>query len=138
MAVPERDALTRRVQANLQQAEETVAGLRQTNTRLMAASLASSAGSTLVAGVTAALGPVVGAGIPGWRAACVVAAVFGFVATLTAGLHQRLKVAERLSKGRRCVGRLRSLDAMLATGSHEWREMTAEYEDITKTHPEFI
>lgn len=56
------------------------------------------AASTLVAAITSAVGPVVGEGVSGWRLACAVAAVFGFVTTLTTGLSQQFQIPDRLAK----------------------------------------
>lgn len=132
------EALAQRVKASLQKAEEIVSGLRTTNTRLIVTGIVSSAASTLVAGITAANGPVVGEGIPGWRAACIVAALFAFVSTVSTGVSQRLKMSDRLEKGTQCVGKLRSLELAITTGSRDRTEIVAEYEEIAKTCPEFI
>lgn len=134
----DRDALTQRVKASLQKAEESVAGLRTTNTRLIVAGVVSSAAATLVAGITAANGPVLGDGIPGWRAACIVAALFAFVSTVSTGVSQQLKFNERLTEGTQCVGQLRSLEVAMATGNRDWDETVEEYEEIAKSYPEFI
>ncbi len=134
----DRNALVQRVKASLQKAEEIVSGLRKANTRLLVAGMASSAASTLVAGITAAQGPVVGEGTEGWRVACIVAAVFGFASTVSTGLSQQLKINDRLSEGTQCVSKLRSLDVVITTGSRSWEEIVKEYEEIAKTYPELI
>lgn len=134
----DRNALVQRVKASLQKAEEIVSGLRKANTRLLVAGMASSAASTLVAGITAAQGPVVGEGTEGWRVACIVAAVFGFASTVSTGLSQQLKINDRLSEGTQCVSKLRSLDVVIITGSRSWEEIVKEYEEIAKTYPELI
>jgi hypothetical protein len=135
---PDRDALTRRVKASLRKAQQVASRLRQAHTRLLVTGIASSAASTLVAGITAAGGPVVGEGTEGWRVACIVAAVFAFVSTVSAALGQQLKVSDRLSKGTQCVGRLRALDVAIATSSQSWEEIVQEYQEIANTYPEFI
>jgi hypothetical protein len=137
-STPDRNALARRVEASLQKAEGIVSGLRKANTRLLVAGMASSAAATLVAGITAAQGPVVGTGIEGWRVACIVAAVFAAASTVSTGLNQQLKFSDRLAKGTQCVGRLKSLDIVIATGSRGWEEIVKEYEEIAKTYPELI
>ena len=134
----DRNALVQRVKASLQKAEEIVSGLRKANIRLLVAGMASSAASTLVAGITAAQGPVVGEGTEGWRVACIVAAVFGFASTVSTGLSQQLKINDRLSEGTQCVSKLRSLDVVITTGSRSWEEIVKEYEEIAKTYPELI
>jgi hypothetical protein len=137
-STPDRNALARRVEASLQKAEGIVSGLRKANTRLLVAGMASSAAATLVAGITAAQGPVVGTGIEGWRVACIVAAVFAAASTASTGLNQQLKISDRLAKGTQCVGRLKSLDIVIATDSRGWEEIVKEYEEIAKTYPELI
>jgi hypothetical protein len=137
-STPDRNALAQRVEASLQKAEGIVSGLRKANTRLLVAGMASSAAATLVAGITAAQGPVVGTGIEGWRVACIVAAVFAAASTVSTGLNQQLKISDRLAKGTQCVGRLKSLDIVIATGSRGWEEIVKEYEEIAKTYPELI
>jgi hypothetical protein len=134
----DRNALTRRVTASLTRAEAIVSGLRKAHTRLLVAGMGSSAVATLVAGITAAQGPVVGQGTEGWRVACIVAAVFAFASTATTGLHQQLKIGDRVSEGTQCVGRLKSLDVVIGTGSRGWEEIASEYEEIAKAYPELI
>ena len=137
-STPDRNALARRVEASLQKAEGIVSGLKKANTRLLVAGMASSAAATLVSGITAAQGPVVGAGIGGWRIACIVAAVFAFASTVSTGLSQQLKISDRLSQGAQCVGKLKSLDIVITTRSRGWEEIVKEYEEIAKTYPELI
>jgi hypothetical protein len=131
-------AFTQRVRDNLRQAETVSARLRQTNTRLQVTSIASSAVTTLVAGITAVQGPVVGQGDPGWRLACVVAAIFGLVSAVCVGLNQQLKLSDRQAQSYQCTGRLKALDAAITTGSRNQEEVAKEYEEIVKTYPEYI
>jgi hypothetical protein len=127
------------VKDSLQKAQGHASSLRKNNGRLLVAGIVSSAATTLVAGFTAAQGPVVGGdGVAGWRLACIVAAVFGFVSTVCTGLSQQMKFSDRLSQGNQCVGRLRSLDVAITTGSRGWDEIAREYEDIAKTYPDLI
>ncbi len=93
-SIQDRDALTQRVKASLQKAEKIISGQRKANTRLVVTGMTNSAASTLVAGITAAQGPIVGEGIEGWRIACIVAAVFGFASTISTGLSQQLKIRD--------------------------------------------
>ena len=53
-------AFTQIVKDSLQKAQEHISGLRKTNTALVIASIVSSAVTTLVAGGTAAIGPITG------------------------------------------------------------------------------
>ena len=136
--VLDRESYTRRVKSSLNKAEAYASRLQTMNTRLLVVGLINSAGATLVAGVTAAGGPVVGEGIPGWRVACIVAAVLGFVSTVTIGLSQQLKISERLAEGKECLGKLRRIDLSIATGSRDWHEITDEYQSIVANYPDVI
>lgn len=134
----DRDELTLRIKTSLRKAEKIASGLRKTNTRLLVSGISASGISTLVAGLTATQGPLIGAGIVGWRVACMIAAVFALISTLTIGLTQQLRISDRAVQGTQCVGRLRSLEVTIATGSHPWDDIAAEYEDIARTYPELI
>lgn len=131
-------AFAQMVKASLHRAEERASGLRQTNTRLLVASIVSSAATAVVAGGTSVMGPVVGQGIPGWRLACTVAAILAFTSTVCTALTQQMRIGERLTEGNQCVGRLRSLDLAIVAGGHSWEEVTEEYADIAKTYPELL
>lgn len=132
-----RDAIAQKVRRSLHTAEKKAERLRKTNTLLLVAGLFCSAGATLVAGVTAVTGPRVGLGVAGWRIACIVAAVFGFLSTLSMGLNQRLRFGQRLSKVTRCVGKLRSLDLLIVSGDKELPEIIRQYARIVETYPDF-
>jgi hypothetical protein len=132
------DALTRRVKESLKRADKHAARLKRMNTRLLVLGVVNSGASTLITGVTAAQGPVIGEGIPGWRLACAAGAVFGFATTISVGLSQRLDLSERLSKAHQCLGRLRFLDIAIDTGSRTWGEITDEYEAIVKAYPDIM
>jgi hypothetical protein len=132
------DALARRVRQSLEKAERYASRVKRTNTRLLVFGVFNSGVSTLVTGVTAAQGPVVGEGIPGWRMACIVGAVFGFATTVSMGLNQQLKLSERLSRANQCLGRLKFLDVAMDTGSRTWAEISEEYEEILRTYPDIV
>ena len=137
-AIEERKNLQESVKASLRKAEMIVSALRKNNTILLSTTILSSAAATLVAGITAVIGPVASIGTEGWRIACVIAAIFGFVSTVSTGLSQQLKISDRLSDGRQGLGKLRYLDAVITTGSMSWEEVTKEYEGIAKAYPELI
>jgi hypothetical protein len=134
----DRDTLRQRIDTSLRRAEAYTGGLRKTNTRLLVSGVTSSGLAALVTGVTAAAGPIVGEGIPGWRLACIVGAVFAFAGSLLVGLNQQLKVGDRLTEGSQCLGRLRFLEVSMATGSRDWDEIVEEYEAIVTAYPEVI
>ncbi|MFN2285072.1 MAG: hypothetical protein ACK2UQ_11670 [Anaerolineae bacterium] len=134
----DREGFKSRVKDNLQKAKTLTANLRKSNSRLLVSSIVTSGASALVAGITAAQGPIVGEGIPGWRIACTVAAVLAFAAAVCTGLVQQLKISERLAEGNQCFGRLNALDVAMVMGNRNWEELTKEYEEIVKTYPEFV
>ncbi len=130
--------LTERVNQNLTRLDAQLVRLRRSHARLTITNIGSSAATTLVAGVTTVAGPVIGEGIPGWRLACGVAALFAFIATLAGGLVQQSKYEERLARGDQCLGRLKALNVSIATGRRGWDEIGAEFEDLARTYPEYI
>jgi hypothetical protein len=133
-----RKALTQRVRLSLRKAEEHTSGLQKTNSRLLVVGIVSSSAATFVAGFTAANGPVVGEGTAGWIIACLVAAAFSFATTVCIGLHQQLRISDRLSKWEQCVVRLRALYSDILTGSRSWEEVIKEYSEIARSYPEPI
>jgi hypothetical protein len=72
----------------------------------------------------------------GWKLACLLAAIFGFVATVSGVFKKQFD--DRLAQGNQCVGRLISLDLALTTGSGSWEETNKEYGEILKAFPEFV
>ena len=129
------EALARRVRASLDKARRHASRLKTMSTRLLILGVVNSGVSTLITGVTAAGGPIVGEGIPGWRLACIAGAVFGFATTVSVGLNQQLRFGDRLSEANECLGRLKFLDVAIDTGSRSWDEISKEYESILKTYP---
>jgi hypothetical protein len=135
-SIQDRKEFAQIVSGTLQQAQAHIYSLRKTNTWLMITGIVSSAATTLVAGGTAAAGPMVGSGTAGWRIACIVAAVLAFTATVSTALSQQMKISEQLVQGTQCVGRLRSVEVAIATGSQSWEEITKEYGEIVRGYPE--
>ena len=133
-----RDELARRVRSSLNKADEIISGRKKVNTGLLITGMTSSAAATLIAGITAAQGPVIGTGTEGWRLACIVAAIFGFASTVSSGLSQQLKVTDHLSEGKQCANKLKLLDVGITTGNKSWEEITQEFEEIARTYPEYI
>jgi len=134
----DRKLITKNIKSSFLKAQKFVAKRQRTSTRLLVASMAFSGASTLVAGITSAGGPVIGAGIEGWRLACIVAAVFGLTSTISTGIFQQLESTDRLPKGRDCLIRLRTLERGITTGRKNWEEIINEYEDLAITYPELI
>ncbi len=136
-SIQDHDALIKMVKNSLQKAREQTSGLRKKNTSLIITGMICSAGTTLVAGGTALVGPMIGQEDAGWRLACIVAAVFAFVSTVSTALTKQLNFDERLSQGNQCVGRLRALDVAITTGSGNWEEAAKEYREILQAYTEF-
>lgn len=134
----DRKLITKNIKLSLLKAQKFVANRKMTNTRLLVASMAFSGASTLVAGITSAGGPIIGSGIEGWRLACIIAAIFGLTSTISTGAIQQLESTDRLSKGKDCLRKLRSLDLGITTGKKNWEEIIIEYEDLAITYPELI
>jgi len=136
--IEERRKVTESVKASLRKAGGIVSGYRKKKNRLLFTAMISSAAVTLVAGVTAAAGPVADTGTDGWRMACVIAAIFGFISTVSTGLSEQLKISDRISEGSEGIGKLKYLDVVITTGNKSWEEITEEYEEIAKAYPELI
>jgi len=133
----DRIALLEMVTTSLRKAEKIAAELRRKNTLLVLTGISSSALCTLVAGFTAAQGPVGGQRPTSWRLACLVAAVLAFLATLSIGLGQQLRISDRLSGANQAIGRLRSLDVLIVTSSRDWEEISQAYAEIEAAFPEY-
>jgi len=133
-----RKNLGKSVEASLKKAEETVSDLRKNHQRVLTTTIISSGAATMIAGLTATFGESAQIGTEGWRLACILAALFGFVSTVSTGMSQQFKYSDRLSEGKQCVGNLRSLNLVLTTGSKNWEVVVQEYEEIVKTYAEFV
>ncbi len=132
------ELLRGRIQSSLKGADEFVRERRKANTALLVTGLVSSAGATLIAGITAAQGPIIGSGIEGWRLACIAAAIFAFAGTVSNGLSQQLKISEKLVEGAHCVNKLKSLELGMSTGTKTVEDVSREYEEIATSYPELI
>jgi hypothetical protein len=134
----DKTALAHQIKSTLKKAEKVVSKQKRANTSTLIASFTLSAIATLVAGITSAAGPVIGSGIEGWRAACILAAVLSFVSTIITGISQQLKLSDQLVEASQCVAKLRALDIGITVGSRSWDVATREFEEIVITHPQLI
>ena len=137
------DAFINSVKASLNTAKIKTARIRKTDSQLFVANVVSPAAATLLAGLTAAVGgntlfvqAASQSNDGGWRLACILVAIFGFIATVS-GMFKK-QFDDRLVQGNQCVGRLLSLDLAITTSSSNWAEVTMEYREIVKAFPEFI
>jgi hypothetical protein len=135
---PNLRAIARSVKSSLAKTEKFISDHKKTHSGFLITSMTFSSASTLVAGITSAAGPVVGSGIEGWRMACIAAAVLGFIATLSTGISQQLKMDDQLLEGRQCLGKLKALDTSITIGSRTRDEIIQEYEGISRNYPKFI
>ena len=131
------------VKASLNTAKSKTAGIRKTVSQLFVANVVSPAAATLLAAITAAVGgdnlfaqAATQSESGGWRLACILVAIFGFIATVS-GMFKK-QFDDRLTQGNQCVGRLLSLDLAITTGSSNWEEASKEYGEIVKAFPEFV
>ena len=138
-----RDAFSNSVKASLNTAKIKTARIHKTDSQLFIANVVSPAAATLLAGLTAAVGgntlfvqAASQSNDGGWRLACILVAIFGFIATVS-GMFKK-QFDDRLVQGNQCVGRLLSLDLAITTGSSNWEEAAKEYGEIVKAFPEFI
>ena len=137
------DAFINSVKASLNTAKIKTARIRKTDSQLFVANVVSPAAATLLEGLTAAVGgntlfvqAASQSNDGGWRLACILVAIFGFIATVR-GMFEK-QFDERLVQGNQCVGRLLSLDLAITTGSSGWEEAAKEYGEIVKAFPEFV
>ena len=137
------DAFINSVKASLNTAKIKTAHIRKTDSQLFVANVVSPAAATLLAGLTAAVGgntlfvqAASQSNDGGWRLACILVAIFGFIATVS-GMFKK-QFDDRLVQGNQCVGRLLSLDLAITTGSSGWEEAAKEYGEIVKAFPEFV
>lgn len=138
-----RDAFINSVKASLNTAKIKTARIRKTDSQLFVANVVSPAAATLLAGLTAAVGgntlfvqAASQSNDGGWKLACILVAIFGFIATVS-GMFKK-QFDDRLVQGNQCVGRLLSLDLAITTGSSGWEEAAKEYGEIVKAFPEFV
>ena len=131
------------VKTSLNTAKNKTDKIRRTNSQLFVANVVSPAAATLLAGLTAAVGgnqifqqAAAQSNDGGWKLACILVAIFGFIATVS-GMFKK-QFDDRLVQGNQCVGRLLSLDLAITTGSSGWEEAAKEYGEIVKAFPEFI
>jgi hypothetical protein len=132
------DLIAQRIPEHVRQAKSYGTGLKRLRDVLIGAALGGSGLATLVAGVTAANGPVIGSGPAGWSLACTAAAVLSLVGGVSAGMKEQLQVSERAAKANECLGRLGALEASLVTGIRGRTEIAAEYENILKAYPDVL
>lgn len=143
MSTQDREAFVKLVKSNLSNVKTKVANIRQTDTILFVTNIIAPAIATLIAALAAAIGgnqmfaqAAAQANDGGWKLACILAAVFSFIASVS-GMFKK-QFDDRLTLGNQCVGRLLSLDLAITTGKGDWEEAAKEYGEILKAFPEFV
>ncbi|HZP01631.1 MAG TPA: hypothetical protein VFD30_15180 [Terriglobia bacterium] len=133
-----RDTMLHTIRESLHKAEAQAVRLRRRDSRFVYTSLVASSTATLVAGVAAALGPMLGKGPPAWKLTCGVVAGLTACATLLSGIHKQLAVPERLGKATACIGKLRALEIDLTLAHRDIVQVAKEYQELAVNYPEFI
>lgn len=136
-------AFVQAVKASLNTAKQKTDAIRRRDSQLFMANVVSPAAATLLAGLAAAIGgnqmfPQAAAQMEdgGWKLACALVAVFGFIATISSMFKKQFD--DRLTQGNQCVGELLKLDLEITTGVSDWDAVAKEYGEIVKMYPEFV
>ena len=131
------------VKASLNTAKNKTANIRKTDSQLFIANVISPAAATLLATIAATVGgnamfvqAATRSEDGGWRFACILVAIFGFIATVSGMFKKQFE--DRLTQGNQCVGRLLNLDLAITTGTSSLEEAAREYSEIVKAFPEFV
>lgn len=139
----DRAAFGQTVKASLGAAKTKVASIRQTDSWLFILNVVSPALSGLIAALAAVAGgnevfkqAALQATDGGWKLACILAAVFAFLATISGVFKKQFD--DRLAQGTQCIGRLLSLDLDITTQSRAFEETAKEYGEIVRAFPEFV
>lgn len=134
----QRNALLTKVRDGLKRGETRVGRLRTKNSRFIIGSIVFGALSTVLAGVTAAAGPIAGAGPPAWRWTCGIVAVLTATATVLSTLHRQLSITENLARATACVGKLSALEFALTVSGRGTDDCAHEYETVITTYHDVI
>ncbi len=133
-----RDFILTKVNNNKFKLEATVKELKKLNSRYTYISIFASALATLISGLTAALGPLVGQGGPAWKLTCGSVAVLTAFAGIFTGIHQRFAIPEKLSKAYTCLGRLNSFEIALTITQRDPIMVAKEYEEFAAGYQDFL
>jgi hypothetical protein len=133
-----RSALLERIREGIRRSERESSALKKKNSRYITVGIAASALSTVIAGATAALGPLIGQGPPAWKFTCGAVAVCTGIATVFTGLQKQLSLAERLAKATSSSGKLRSLEFALTISNRETTDIAREYETIIASYSDVV
>ena len=133
-----RSALLERIREGIRRSDRESSELKKKNSRYITVGITASALSTVIAGATAALGPLIGQGVPAWKFTCGAIAVCTGIATVFTGLQKQFSIAEQLAKATSCSGKLHSLEFGLTVNNRDTAETAKEYENVIASYPEII
>ena len=131
------------VKASLNTARQKTSAINRIDTGLFAVNVISPAAASLLAAVASIIGGntifppaavIVEDG--GWRLACILVAIFSFIATIGSAFKKIFE--DRLTRGNQCVGRLLTLDLAMSTGNKSRQDAAWEYGEIIKNYPDFV
>ncbi|MGE5798141.1 MAG: hypothetical protein ACM34N_15255 [Ignavibacteria bacterium] len=134
----ERNIIREKIKESLRKVNAQAGKLKKANSRLIFINLIATAIATLLAGLTAALGPLAGQGPPAWKLTCGAVAGFTALSGLMTGLHQKLSISEKLAKSFACAGRLNSLEISLSISKKDPGIAAKEYEELISSYPELL
>ncbi len=142
-ATSDHAAFVQAVKASLDAAKRKTDAIRRSDSQLFIANVISPAAATLLAGFATVIGgnqmfPQAAAQMEdgGWKLACFLVAIFGFIATVS-GMFKK-QFDDRLAQGNHCVGELLELDLEITAGVSDWDAAAKKYGEIVKMHPEFV
>jgi hypothetical protein len=133
-----RSVVLQKIREDIEKVQTKAARLRRTNTTMILTSTLASGLSAILAGVTAARGPMVAAGPTGWKLTCGAIAVLSACAGLFSGLHQQLSVTDRLAKVLDCGGKLKALEISLTINYRDPVEVSKDYQVILQEHQQAL
>jgi hypothetical protein len=133
-----RNALLEKIRDGIRKSEASSASLKAKNSRYIVIGIVASGLSTVIAASAAALGPVIGEGVPAWKLTCAAVALCTGVATVFTGLQKQLSIAERLAKAIACSGKLHSLEFALTVNDRPTAEVAKEYETTIASYSDVI
>ncbi len=106
------------------------------NAVLFFTSIFSAAATTVITTLAATQGPVIGAGVAGWKLSCTIAAALGFVATFAEGF--KAHTTEKVTRSRMCIERLKLLDMSVRYSQRPVEEIDREFDEIARIYPEAL
>ena len=130
----QRDGMLKIVEEDLRRVEGRVRAYRRQNTYLIVGGLIASTLATLLAGGTAAAGPVIAAQAGGWRLICTIVAMASGSAAIVTGLHDRLKIGDHLANAMACAAQLSALKFSLQLGDADAKNGQEYYKSVIEKY----